>query len=524
MGSSLIILLCVLGGVAAAAGLVVAGMFIKRSQDARQGRAADQQAQQLVEQAKLQAQQLRHQTELDSKDLLVKIRHDFEVQTKETRQTLQTFEQRLMQKEEHLDRKVDLADKKEKQLMEHERVQQQREQATAQRAQEIERLIDEEKRQLERVATLSIDEAKQQLLQRLETDVRAESGAVIKRVEEETKAEGDMRAKKILALAMQRCAAEYTIESSVSVVPLPSDDMKGRIIGREGRNIRAFELATGVDLIVDDTPETVTLSAFDAVRREIAKLTLERLIADGRIHPARIEEVAEKAKKEIENVIREEGAKAVADVGLPPLHPELMRLLGRLRYRTSYGQNVLLHLKEAAHLANVIASELGIDPKLARRAALLHDIGKAVSHEVEGPHALIGADLARKYGEPQDVAHAIEAHHEEVPPSTALALMVIAADACSGSRPGARGDTLENYIKRLKALETLADSFKGVAKSYAIQAGREVRVLVQPDKVSDLEAVALSRDLRKKIEDSLQFPGQIKITVIRETRAIEFAR
>ncbi len=503
---------------------LVAGMLLKRTLDARQGRHAKQQAQQVLDHAKQQAQQLKHQAELDAKDLLVKIRHEFEAQTRETRSTLQNLEQRLMQKEEHLDRKADLLEKREKGLMDSERALQAREQTLARRYDEMDQLIQEEKARLQRVAGLSVEEAKGQLLARVEGDIRNEAGAVIKRVEEETKAEADMRAKKILALAMQRCAAEFTIESSVSVVPLPTDDMKGRIIGREGRNIRAFELATGVDLIVDDTPEAVTLSAFDPVRREVAKLTLERLISDGRIHPARIEEIAEKAKKEIENLIREEGAKAVADVGLPPLHPELMRLLGRLRYRTSYGQNVLLHLKEAAHLANVIASEMGIDPKLARRAALLHDIGKAVSHEVEGPHAIIGGDLARKYGEPHDVAHAIEAHHEEIPPSTALALLTIAADACSGSRPGARGDTLENYIKRLKALEELADSFKGVAKSYAIQAGREVRVLVQPEKVSDLEAVALSRELRKKIEESLQFPGQIKITVIRETRAIEFAR
>jgi ribonuclease Y len=347
---------------------------------------------------------------------------------------------------------------------------------------------------------------------------------VIKRAEEETKREAQTLSRRILVETMQRCASEFTVESTTSVIQLPNEDMKGRIIGREGRNIKAFELATGVDLIVDDTPDVVTLSSFDMVRREVAKQALERLMSDGRIHPARIEEIVEKVRKDFSQSIIQEGEKAISELGAHGVNNELVKLMGRLRYRTSYGQNVLLHVKETGYLCGMIAAELGLDQRLARRCGLLHDIGKAVSHEVEGPHAIIGAELAKKYGESPEVVHAIEAHHEDVPPTTLLAVLTIVADSISGSRPGARGDTLENYVKRLQALEAICDSFGGVEKAYAIQAGREVRVIVQPERVTDLEAIALSREIKKKVESSIEFPGQIKITVIRETRSIEYAR
>ena len=369
-----------------------------------------------------------------------------------------------------------------------------------------------------------MEAAKQLLLSRLEQDCRSEAGLVIKRVEEDTKRDAQVVSQRILATTMQRCAAEFTVESTTAVVQLPNEDMKGRIIGREGRNIKAFELATGVDLIVDDTPDVVTLSSFDMVRREIARQSLERLMTDGRIHPARIEEVVEKVKKEFAQHLIQEGEKTVNELGALGVHQELVKLMGRLRYRTSYGQNVLLHLKETGYLCGMIAAELGLDQRLARRCGLLHDIGKAVSHEVEGPHAIIGAELAKKYGESPEIVHAIEAHHEDVAPTTIYAVLTIIADSISGSRPGARGDTLENYVKRLHALEGICDSFTGVEKAYAIQAGREVRVIVQPERVTDLEAIALSREIKRKVESSIEFPGQIKITVIRETRSIEYAR
>jgi ribonuclease Y len=347
---------------------------------------------------------------------------------------------------------------------------------------------------------------------------------VVKRVEEDTRREAQQLSKKVLVETMQRCAAEFTVESTTAVVQLPSDEMKGRIIGREGRNIKAFELATGVDLIVDDTPDVVTLSSFDTMRREVAKMSLERLMSDGRIHPARIEEVVERVKREFDQTVAAEGEKAITELNLQGVNPELIKLLGRLRYRTSYGQNVLMHLKESAHICGMMAAELGLDQRLAKRCALFHDIGKAVSQEVEGPHALIGAELAKRYGEPPEVVHSIEAHHEDVPPSNVYAVLTIVADSISGSRPGARGDTLEAYVKRLQALETVCDSFKGVEKAYAIQAGREVRVIVKPDQITDLEAIALAREIRKKVESAMEFPGQIKITVVREIRAVEYAR
>lgn len=379
-------------------------------------------------------------------------------------------------------------------------------------------------RELEQVATMSTAEAKEMLLKSIEDEVRQDASRRLREIEAETKEEVDLKAKKALALAIQRCASEVVSETTVSVVPLPSDELKGRIIGREGRNIRALESATGVDLIIDDTPDAVTLSSFDPVRREIARLALNKLILDGRIHPARIEELVQKAKSEVESTIMAEGEQAIIKAGVHGLRPELIKLLGRLKYRFSYGQNVLLHSIEVAQLCGMLAGEMGEDIQLARRAGLLHDIGKAVDHEVEGPHALIGADLAKRYGMSPRIVHAIAAHHFEEEPQNVDPLLVSAADAISGARAGARRDSLDHYVKRLEALESIANSFQGVEKSYAIQAGREVRIIVKPDTIDDLGAMRLARDIVKRIQESLEYPGQIKVTVIRETRAVEYAK
>ncbi len=485
---------------------------------------AELKSKQLLEEAARQAEALKKQTQLEAKEQLHAVRQEFEDKTKDRRSELLQLEKRLHQREELLDRKLDLLDRKEKDLTERDKQLSLRDQALKTKDEHLAQLLAEEKEQLKTIARLGTEEAKQLLVSRLEQDCRAEAGQVIKRVEEETKRDAQMLSQRILVETMQRCAAEFTVESTTSVIPLPNEDMKGRIIGREGRNIKAFELATGVDLIVDDTPDVVTLSSFDMVRREVARQSLERLMSDGRIHPARIEEVVEKVKKEFNQHIIQEGEKTISELGAHGVNAELVKLIGRLRYRTSYGQNVLLHLKETGYLCGMIAAELGLDQRLARRCGLLHDVGKAVSHEVEGPHAIIGGELAKKYGESPEVVHAIEAHHEDVAPRSLMAVLTIIADSISGSRPGARGDTLENYVKRLQALEGICDSFSGVEKAYAIQAGREVRVIVQPERVTDLEAIALSREIKKKVEGSIEFPGQIKITVIRETRSIEYAR
>jgi len=485
---------------------------------------AELKSKQLLEEASRNAEGIAKQAQLEAKEHLQALRQEFEDKTKERRNELTQLEKRLHQREELLDRKLDLLDHKERDLTDRDKQFTVREQSLKTKDEQLAQLIADEKEKLKTIASLSTDQAKQLLLSRLEQDCRSEAGMVIKQVEEETKRDAQMLAKRILVETMQRCAAEFTVETSTSVVQLPNEDMKGRIIGREGRNIKAFELATGVDLIVDDTPDVVTLSSFDMIRREVARQSLERLMSDGRIHPARIEEVVEKVKKEFEHHVVQEGEKTINELGVLGVHQELVKLMGRLRYRTSYGQNVLLHLKETGYLCGMIAAELGLDQRLARRCGLLHDIGKAVSHEVEGPHAIIGAELAKKYGEKPEIVHAIEAHHEDVQPMTLYAVLTIIADSISGSRPGARGDTLENYVKRIQALETICDSFGGVEKAYAIQAGREVRVIVQPERVTDLEAIALAREIKKKVEGSIEFPGQIKITVIRETRSIEYAR
>ena len=500
------------------------GYFIRKQLAKGKLKDAEDKAKKTLDNAKVDADKIRHGAELEAKDLLLKLRTEFEKETRDRRQELVVLEKRLIQKEESMDRKLDILDRKEKDVERRDHSLSDKERRVASKEKELEALVTEEKDKLQRISGMTRDEARQLLLKRLEDEVKQEAAIMIQRTEAEAREKADKEARKIIGLAIQRCAAEHTVETTVSVVNLPGDEMKGRIIGREGRNIRAFEIATGIDVIIDDTPEAVILSGFDPVKREVARLALERLIQDGRIHPGRIEEVVEKAKKEMENTMREEGEKTLFETGLHGMHPEIVKLLGRLKYRTSYGQNVLQHSKEVAYLMGVMASELKLDFNLAKRIGLLHDIGKAVSHEVEGTHSKLGADLARKYGESENICHAIEAHHQDIEPKTLLAVLCQAADAVSATRPGARRETLEIYVKRLEKLESIADSFKGVEKAYAIQAGREIRVMVQPDKINDAQAAVLARDITKKIEEGLEYPGQIKVTVIRETRAVEYAK
>lgn len=487
-------------------------------------RDAETQASRLLEEAKAQAQRIMQEAELGAKALEFQIRSEFETATQSRRQEIGELEKRLAQRGEHLDRKVEVLDKKEKQILQREGLLTERETELGARRQELDRMLSEERRMLERVSCMTVEDAKRTLLSRIEQDVRREASARMHRVEEEIRQDADVRARKILSLAMQRCAAEHTVTSTVSVVTLPNEEMKGRIIGKEGRNIRAFETATGVDVVIDETPEAVVLSAFDTVRREVARIALERLIADGRIHPGRIEEEVARAREDMERIIREEGERAVLEIGAEGVHPELVKLLGRLRYRTSHGQNVLEHLKETAWLMGVAASELGLDEALARRIGLLHDIGKATGSEIDGPHALIGGQVVRKYGESEEVARGVEGHHAEAGEQTIYAVLAQACDTVSGVRPGARRETLENYIKRLEKLEQIADAFREVDRAYAIRAGREVRIIVYPDKVLDDGLNLLARDIARQIEQEMEFPGQIKVTVIRETRATEFAK
>jgi len=486
-------------------------------------KAAEKEALQIVGDAKRRADTLLKEAELEIKDRLLKMKGDFEAETKETRSELHKRETRLNQKEENLDRKAEQVEGRDIELSRRERQLVKRQGKLEAKELEYNELVDEQKRQLERISGLTADQAKELLIRAMENEARHEGAKLIKRIENETKEEADKKAKKILATAIQRYAAEFIAERTVSVVPLPNDEMKGRIIGREGRNIRALEAATGIDLIIDDTPEAVILSGFNPVRREVARLSLTRLIADGRIHPARIEDIVKKVGQEVDQTIKEAGEQAAFELGVHGISPELIKYIGRLKYRTSYAQNVLQHSVEVGFLTGIMASELGLNAKIARRMGLLHDIGKAIDHEVEGPHAIIGSRLAKKHGENPKVIHAIAAHHEDVPPNSVYALLVQAADGLSGARPGARKELLENYIKRLEELEGIANSFKGVANTYAIQAGRELRVIVESGDVSDEEAVLMSRDIAKKIEESLTFPGQIKVIVIRETRAVEYA-
>ena len=454
---------------------------------------------------------------VEAKEEILKSKNEYEREEKERRADLQRQERRLQQKEETLDRKTDNIEKKEEQLS-HKLAKLEATQA------EAEQLKNSQMETLERISGLTAEEAKNYLLQTLEEDVVHESAMKIKEIEARFKDEADTKAREIISLAIQRCAADHVAEATVSVVPLPNDEMKGRIIGREGRNIRTLETLTGVDLIIDDTPEAITVSCFDPVRREIARLALEKLILDGRIHPARIEEMVEKAKREVDAVIKAEGERAIFETNVHGLHPELVKLLGRMRYRTSYGQNVLNHSIEVSHVAGLLAAEIGANVNEAKRAGLLHDLGKSIDHEVEGSHVTIGVELARKYRESENVIHAIHAHHNDVEPKTVVACLVQAADAISAARPGARRENLENYIKRLERLEEITSSFDGVEKSFAIQAGREVRIMVKPEIISEDQMVLLARDIAKKIEDELEYPGQIKVHLLRETKAIEYAK
>jgi ribonuclease Y len=500
------------------------GYFLRKKLAEKKIRSAEDYVRQIIEKANKEAETRRKEIELEAKEEFLKLRQEFEQQTKERRQQLAEWEKRLNLKEENLDKRLELLENKEKEIQQNlENIAKQQE-VLKNKENQLNQLINEEKERLQKISSLTPEEAKKILLARLNEELDMEKAVLIKKMEEEIQAQADKMAKEIISLAIQRCAVEHTVESTVSVVNLPNDEMKGRVIGREGRNIRALEMATGVDVIIDDTPEAVTLSSFDPVRREIARLSLEKLIADGRIHPARIEEVVEKTTQELEEKIKEEGERAVLEVGITGVHPELIKLLGRLKYRSSFGQNALQHAKEVAYLLGIMAGELNLDWRLARRIGLLHDIGKAIDHQREGTHAKIGAELAKKFGEPQEVIHAIEAHHEEVEFNNIYAVLTCAADAISASRPGARRETLETYIKRLEKLEAIANLFKGVEKSYAIQAGREIRVIVQPDKITDAEMINLARDIKKKIEEELEYPGQIKVTVIRETRVIEYAK
>lgn len=511
----------VIGGVAAAA--IASSIMFKKGIEHRKQKAeaeigsAEQEAKRIISESQRQGEGKKREILLEAKEEVHRSRVELEREIKDRRNEIQRLERRLLQKEETLDKKVETLEQKEEVLNK--------------KTKEIQTLSDKtleiQKRQmdeLERISGLSVDDAKEYLLKNIENEVKHEAAILIKDIEARAKEEADRKAKDIIANAIQKCAADHVSETTVSVVPLPNDEMKGRIIGREGRNIRTLETLTGIDLIIDDTPEAVILSGFDPIRREVARITLEKLILDGRIHPARIEEMVEKARKEVENTIRQEGDNAAFETGVHSLHPEIIKLLGKLRFRTSYGQNVLNHSVEVSHLAGMMAAELGVDVNLAKRAGLLHDIGKAVDHEIEGSHVTIGADLAKKYKEGNEIINAIMAHHGDVEASSVVAVLVQAADSISAARPGARRETLESYIKRLEKLEEIANSFAGVEKSFAIQAGREIRIIVKPEDVSDDNIVLKAREIVKKIETELEYPGQIKVNVIRETRAIDYAK
>jgi len=505
-----------------AAGFIVA-FWLKGKMLSQRIKTARGEASRILEESKREAETLIKEADLEIKDKLFKMKSEFDTDTRDTRFEFKKRERRIIQKEENVERKTEKLERRDRDIFKKEKKLAKKEEHIEHSEKKYSELIEEQKRHLEQISGLTAEQAKELLIRAMENEARHEGARLIKKIENETKETADKKAKNIMATAIQRYASDFVAERTVSVVQLPSDEMKGRIIGREGRNIRAIEAATGIDLIIDDTPEAVILSGFNPVRREVARISLMRLISDGRIHPARIEDVVKKVEREVDQVIKEAGEQAAFDLGVHGLHLELIKLIGRLKFRTSYAQNVLKHSVEVGSLCGIMAAELGLNQKLARRMGLLHDIGKAVDHEVEGPHALIGARLAKKYNESRGVVHGIESHHEDIPPSSVYAFLVQAADGLSGARPGARKELLENYIKRLEDLEKIANSFRGVANTYAIQAGRELRVIVESSIISDEDATMLSRDVAKKIEESLTFPGQIKVMVIRETRAVEYA-
>ena len=493
------------------------GILIRKKVAESKLKSAEDEAKQILERAKIEAENNKKEEIFKAKEEILSARKDLDDEIRERRGEVQQQEKRLIQKEENLERKLDAMDKKEKDLI-------QKEKDLQTKNEELQEITNKQMEELQRISGLSSEEAKKRLLSELEKTMTAEKAAVIRDIENKTKEEATKSAREIVGYAIQKCAADHTSETTVSIVSLPNDDMKGRIIGREGRNIKALETLTGIDLIIDDTPEAVVISGFDPLRREVAKIALEKLIEDGRIHPAKIEEMEEKAKEGVENTIKEEGERAVLETGVVGLHPDLVKLIGKLKYRTSYGQNVLNHSIEVSNLARIMADELGLDPKLARRAGLLHDIGKALDHDMEGTHVEIGVEILKKYKENEKVINAVQAHHGDVEPQTIEAVLVQAADAISASRPGARRETLENYIKRLESLENIADSFDGVEKSFAIQAGREIRIIVKPEKISDDQMVLMARDIAKKVEDEMEYPGQIKVNVVRETRVVDYAK
>ena len=506
----------VVGVVALVLGVAI-GFVIRRAVARSQVESAEGRAQKVILEAEREAERLTREALVEAKDEIGALRRDTEEDVRTRRDEIKRQEERLTQKEQTVDRKVDAADRRSEELDDRDR-------KLALVREQLEHSATQHRAALEKIAGLTASEAKEALRTQVVDEAKRDAMATVREIEQRAREEGEERARKIVTIAIQRVASEQTSESTVSVFSLPSEDMKGRIIGREGRNIRAFEATTGVNLIIDDTPEAVVLSSFDPVRREIARLTLEKLVQDGRIHPARIEETFERSQKEIDEQIKRAGEEAVLDTGITDMHPEMIRLLGRLQFRTSYGQNVLKHLVESAHIAAAIASELGIDPTIPKRGALLHDIGKAVTHEVEGSHAIIGAEIARRMKEAPEVVHCIETHHGEVEQRTIDAVLAQIADGISGGRPGARRESLETYIKRLERLEEICTSYPGVEKVYAMQAGREVRVMVKPDDIDDLSAQVMARDIAKQVEEELQYPGQIKITVVRETRSVEFAK
>jgi len=512
MGATDVILIFVALFIGVALGFVV-NRFVMKDRTARSA----EEAERLVRDAEKAAETLKKEALLEAKDQIFKMKQDAETENKERRKEITALETRLGERESSIDRRAESVDKREHQLSSQQG-------QIAKREKDLEDMIEDERNRLEAIAGMTADQARDELINRIREDVSREAAQIIRESETRAREEADKKARNIVGIAIQRVAADHTAESTVSVVHIPSDDMKGRIIGREGRNIRAFEQMTGINLIIDDTPEAVILSSFDPVRREIGRITLETLIADGRIHPARIEEMFNKAEQLVSQAVHEAGEQAAFDSGIHGLHPELIRTLGRLKYRTSYGQNVLKHSLEVSYLAGVMAAELGVDVQLAKRAGLLHDLGKAIDHDIEGPHAVIGADLARRMNEPKSIVHAIEAHHGDIEPATVEAVLVQAADAISAGRPGARRETLESYIKRLEKLEAVANSHKGVEKTYAMQAGREIRVMVKPEQISDADSVVLARDIAKQIEDELEYPGQIRVMVIRESRAVDFAK